>query len=1190
MSKLITLNTEEFKVKDNEFSTLHHDEFNNLIILESLGLLERIYSLLNELTLLYHYKPNILIYNSTHGGYIPIKCSNIFKNIFIYNKEEIHNTNILANIYKYNVKNISIIDNSILNDNNINLQDIVIINDYEETIDLNLDKSILLCSKKFAETICIKDTWYSLSNTNLMLYIPDNLTKKFINEFHYFIEEDNVLNYDNLIHYTMIVKNAGSSLEEILTQNLQFIDRWTILDTGSTDNTIEIINKVLLGKKKGTLYQEPFIDFKASRNRCLDLAGKNCKFNMMLDDTYIIHGNLRWFLNTVRGDQFSDSFSLIVKSDDVCYASNRIIKSKTDLRYIYRIHEVITPKNNKNVLIPSIHSSIFDYRSDYMEDRTMTRKSYDIEILFQEVKDDPDDPRALYYLGQTYNLLKRYDLALEYYLKRVNHPVEGFFQEKIDACFEAARMSNFRFNKSWDECEKLYLQSFEMDKTRSDALYFIGIHYYLAAQDGKDVVKNNLLAYNYMKQCFELGYPEHCQYSLKPTLHFYFLPKFLAYLCYIHSDYVTGLKCSQLFLEKVKEDNSVQIFKECFNDVEYKTTKSWNSIFSCLSIIPAKINRKLIKTEDNEQPILIFMADGGFSEWTGRDILTKGMGGAETFTVEIARYIQRSGYFRVVVFCRCAKNDFFENVEYRRLDDYFLFIFKNNVHTCIIGRYSEYLPASLEGNIKNMYMIAHDLDFTGNIIHRDHRLRNIFCLSEWHADYLSQIYTTLKDIIVPFGYGIDFDLFKNNTKEKNESYPVFIYSSFPIRGLLPLLEMWSKILVKYPNASLNIHCDVDGNWSNSTRPEEMKKIKVLLNSYKNNKSIIYHGWTNKKDLIKSWINSDICFYPCTYHETFCHTMLEAAASKTLIITTDLAALKNTVGDRGVLLSGDFYNSEFQDEALLEVFKTIKNTELCKKLIEKNFNWVLNMSWENRAEKLLQDFLLQPLINKVKFTSPIQQFENINPLLNYSNMYNWTNDLPSGSIKQFIDILDYIKWKNGGKEINILEIGTFAGTSVIKFLEILPNSKAVVIDKWENYEEHNYGISNSNNQETNMSNIEENNIEKIFYENITAMNMESRLKIFKGNSFDILLSLMTVHKFSFEFIYVDGSHTLLDSYADILLSFNLLKKGGVIGIDDYLYNKENLLESPFKGVNTFIEKYNKEIKVLSKGYRVFIEKL
>ena len=94
----------------------------------------------------------------------------------------------------------------------------------------------------------------------------------------------------------MIVKNAGDKFEEVLTRNLPIIDRWTILDTGSTDNTIDIIKKVLVGKKKGELFQEPFVDFGTSRNRCLKLAGSSCKYKLMLDDTYMIEGELREFL------------------------------------------------------------------------------------------------------------------------------------------------------------------------------------------------------------------------------------------------------------------------------------------------------------------------------------------------------------------------------------------------------------------------------------------------------------------------------------------------------------------------------------------------------------------------------------------------------------------------------------------------------------------------------------------------------------------------------------------------------------------------------------------------------------------------------------------------------------------------------------------------------------------------------
>ena len=63
-------------------------------------------------------------------------------------------------------------------------------------------------------------------------------------------------------HDTAIRKLQGGQLgagciqfEQMLNDNLPIIDKWTILDTGSTDETIDIINRVLVGKKNGNLYQ-----------------------------------------------------------------------------------------------------------------------------------------------------------------------------------------------------------------------------------------------------------------------------------------------------------------------------------------------------------------------------------------------------------------------------------------------------------------------------------------------------------------------------------------------------------------------------------------------------------------------------------------------------------------------------------------------------------------------------------------------------------------------------------------------------------------------------------------------------------------------------------------------------------------------------------------------------------------------
>jgi hypothetical protein len=65
--------------------------------------------------------------------------------------------------------------------------------------------------------------------------------------------------------------------------------------------------------------------------------------------------------------------------------------------------------------------------------------------------------------------------------------------------------------------------------------------------------------------------------------------------------------------------------------------------------------------------------------------------------------------------------------------------------------------------------------------------------------------------------------------------------------------------------------------------------------------------------------------------------------------------------------------------------------------------------------------------------------------------------------------------------------------------------------------------------------------------------------------------------------------MLDCYTDLVLSWELLEKNGLMIIDDYLFNKNNILESHFEAVNEFLNKYENKYTLLSKNYRVFLVK-
>jgi hypothetical protein len=452
---------------------------------------------------------------------------------------------------------------------------------------------------------------------------------------------------------------------------------------------------------------------------------------------------------------------------------------------------------------------------------------------------------------------------------------------------------------------------------------------------------------------------------------------------------------------------------------------------------------------------------------------------------------------------------------------------------------------------------------SGIVIPIDLKLKNIFCLTEWHVEYFTNIFPQFKKITKPFYYGIDdkFKSISSDNKLKNK----FIYSSYPNRGLLQLLEMWPTIYEKYPDATLHLFSDVDNKWSNDVEHEKMSLIKRLLDEYKykeNGLGIHYHGWVSKKELADAWSTADIWFYPCTFMETFCLTALEAASSRTLCITNDLAALQNTVGDRGVIIKGDPTTEIWKQQAFEQIFYYMDDREKKNNMININYEWANSLSWENQAKKLLEDYIYP------------------NNIVEYKGMYNWTHDLPSGGKEIFLKVINYFNnnYHKIGDRINVLEIGTYTGTSLIEIIKLIPNSYGIAIDMWENYNENNL-----------LDVIDNYKVKNSFYKNIRNTNLEDKIQGIHSDSTTILMKFIRENTL-FDFIYVDGSHLLLDCYVDLILSWQILEKGGILVIDDYLCQKDEVLKSPYEAVNHFLKLYNGKYKILDIGYRVFLEKI
>ena len=92
---------------------------------------------------------------------------------------------------------------------------------------------------------------------------------------------------------SMIVRNECNVILKCLNSVKSIINSFVICDTGSTDNTISIIeNWALTNNISGTVYRHSWIDFSTNRNLALNLSRDKADYSLIIDaDEYLVFNN-----------------------------------------------------------------------------------------------------------------------------------------------------------------------------------------------------------------------------------------------------------------------------------------------------------------------------------------------------------------------------------------------------------------------------------------------------------------------------------------------------------------------------------------------------------------------------------------------------------------------------------------------------------------------------------------------------------------------------------------------------------------------------------------------------------------------------------------------------------------------------------------------------------------------------------
>src|SRR5262249_47331386 len=140
----------------------------------------------------------------------------------------------------------------------------------------------------------------------------------------------------NSIGLAMIVKNEVAVIERCLSSVLPILSHWTIVDTGSTDGTQDVIRRFMTGIP-GTLHELPWENFAANRTQSLRLARPHAEYSFVIDADDV--------LETVPGASMSalthGVYFMHVHNGGTLYKRPHFVRNTIDWRYDGVVHEYL---------------------------------------------------------------------------------------------------------------------------------------------------------------------------------------------------------------------------------------------------------------------------------------------------------------------------------------------------------------------------------------------------------------------------------------------------------------------------------------------------------------------------------------------------------------------------------------------------------------------------------------------------------------------------------------------------------------------------------------------------------------------------------------------------------------------------------------------------------------------------------
>lgn len=299
---------------------------------------------------------------------------------------------------------------------------------------------------------------------------------------------------------------------------------------------------------------------------------------------------------------------------------------------------------------------------------------------------------------------------------------------------------------------------------------------------------------------------------------------------------------------------------------------------------------------------IVFYVGHGLEPWSPKTIAEHGQGGSEIMAWEMARRLAKLGHsVRLYGHLSPQMEGDYDGVQYLDASRY------RNVQCDVLIASRQ--PAAVDDaygcEAKARVLWVHDLH-CGEALNQARSLRfdRILCLTEWHKAFFAGCYPSIqKSMIHVTRNGVDREMF-SVPAERNPRKA--IYASSPDRGLLTAVECWPDVRRQVPDAELHVFYG-DANWKRVAEMTgdtgAMRDLNHLRHLVANTEGVVARGRVAPAELCREMLSAGVLASPTWWSETSGIVYMQAQAAGLVVVTSPIAALNETVGERGVMIRG-----------------------------------------------------------------------------------------------------------------------------------------------------------------------------------------------------------------------------------------------------------------------------------------------